>query len=136
MDKTEVIKNVWAYTYIPRTLLGDGVWGVWIFRKYRLPVLPTKSKKRKSIRKSINKKPHECGATLPRLRNFSSSFECDPMTHQMRLLNLCLILYYFEIRLLSYLLLAQHTIQLYSVLYFSYLNLSIILATKKPREWG
>jgi hypothetical protein len=27
LTKSEALKNVWAYTYIPLTLLGDGVWG-------------------------------------------------------------------------------------------------------------
>ena len=41
-NKSEALKNVWAYTYIPLTLLGDGVGGVWIFRLNGVPVLLSK----------------------------------------------------------------------------------------------
>ena len=84
--------------------------------------------------KTITKKTHEFGATLLRLKNFPFSFVYDPRMHQMQLLNLCLILYYFETHLLSYLSLAQHTIQLCSVLYFSHSNLPIIPQTKNPTK--
>ena len=86
--------------------------------------------------KTITKKTHEFGATLLRLKNFPFSFVYDPSLHQMQLLNLCLILYYFETHLLSYLSLAQHTIQLYFVLYFSHPNLPIISQTKNPTNVG
>jgi len=36
------LKNVWAYTYIPLTLLGDGVGGVWIFKIKDVQVYLTK----------------------------------------------------------------------------------------------
>ncbi len=39
------LKNVWAYSYIPLTILGDGVWGVWIFTIKGVSVYLTKYKK-------------------------------------------------------------------------------------------
>jgi len=45
LDKTEVIKNVRAYTYIPLTLLGDGVWGYGYLESTAYPPYPQSQKK-------------------------------------------------------------------------------------------
>jgi len=58
------LKNVWAYTYIPLTLLGDGVWGVWIYRIKGASVFRTKYKKRIYQRKSIRKIISQCVCLL------------------------------------------------------------------------
>ena len=79
---------------------------------------------------------NECTANLLCLKNSLSSFVYGLSLHQMQLLNLYPILYYFEIHLLSYLSLAQHTNQLYLVLYFSYPNLLIIGQIKNPMNVG
>ena len=104
-----------------------------IYDTHLLKKLKKNSKKLSyNVWEALNKKPHECGAPLLRFKNFSSSFVYDPKMHQMQLLNLYLVLYCFETHLLSYLSLTQHTIRLYFVLYFSYLNLPIITQTKNP----
>ena len=84
----------------------------------------------KSTHHPTNKKPHKCGATFICLKNLHFLSVFGPRLHQMQLPNLCLVLYYFEIHLLLYLSLTQHTIQLYFVLYFSHLNLPITSQTK------
>ena len=45
------LKNVWAYTYIPRTILGDGVGGYGYLKSIAYPSYP-QSKKKESPKES------------------------------------------------------------------------------------